>query len=73
MSKTVNVMIVGEGASEQNFVDQVLAPYLAVKPAYCLDERPLLEGLPRHRHRGEDRHREDAQPVSELRRLAHAA
>lgn len=34
MSKSVNVMIVGEGASEQNFVDQVLAPYLAVKGIY---------------------------------------
>ena len=34
MSKPVNVMIVGEGASEQNFVDQVLAPYLAVKGIY---------------------------------------
>ena len=34
MSKAVNVMIVGEGASEQNFVDQVLAPYLAVKGIY---------------------------------------
>ena len=34
MSKPVNVMIVGEGASEQNFVDQVLAPYLAVKGVY---------------------------------------
>ena len=34
MSKAVHVMIVGEGASEQNFVDQVLAPYLAVKGVY---------------------------------------
>ncbi len=34
MSKMVNVMVVGEGASEQNFVVQVLAPYLAVKGIY---------------------------------------
>lgn len=34
MSKTANVIVVGEGASEQNFVEQVLAPYLAVKGVF---------------------------------------
>ena len=34
MSKMANVMVVAEGASEQCFVDSVLAPYLAVKNVF---------------------------------------
>lgn len=34
MSKPVEVMVIAEGASEQSFVEVLLAPYLAVKGVY---------------------------------------
>lgn len=46
MNNSVTVYVITEGQTEQTFIQQVLAPYLAYKGVYLL---PSLIGRPRHK------------------------